>query len=178
MKKEIARKVIHSSLALFFAGGATILSKELLLLGVFLLFSIFLAMRVKRIRTHLHTVSRVSYGELFLPLGIGGAILLAWPNTMLFQIAMLVLAFADPLAALVGMRFGRHTYQVYDEQRSVEGSVSCAIALFCIFLICGVPLHILGILLFTLTGIEAISLRGSDNFFLPIATVLLYQFFS
>lgn len=177
MRKEIVRKAIHAVLALFFAVSAAYLSKELLLTGAFVFFGLFAVMRIARVYTHVHKISRVSFGELFFPLGIGGAILLSWPHVALFQVAMVVLAIADPLAALVGMRFGKHPYKIYDEQRSFEGSATCAVVLFCIFLVFGAPLYVTLILVVALTLVEAVSLRGSDNLFLPTATVLLYQLF-
>jgi phytol kinase len=175
MRKEVVRKVLHTILAISFAGSAPYLSKEFLLTGAFLLFGLFAGMRIARVYTHVHKISRVSFGELFLPLGIVGALLLSWPDIMLFQVAMLVLAIADPLAALIGMRFGKHPYKIYDEQRSFEGSATCAVALFCIFIVFGTPLYAVSILVVALTVVEAVSLRGSDNLFLPTATVLLFQ---
>ncbi len=90
----------------------------------------------------------------------------------------LCVAIGDAIAEPIGVRFGKHKYDVYSftgnkSQRSLEGSLS-------VFIMCA-----LIIFLFTnnvtlavsvsivLSFIEAISPRGTDNFTLPIVASIL-----
>jgi phytol kinase len=127
MKKEMARKALHSILALIFAYSPFFLTKENILLLALCLLGIFLLVRGMRLYTPLHQVPRITYGELFFASGVLVALIVSWSSIVTFQLAMIVLAIADPLAGLVGMRFGKHIYYVFKEKRSFEGSVTCGL---------------------------------------------------
>jgi dolichol kinase len=172
MKKEFFRKSVHTLLALCFVFIAPYAQKELLIYSALLLFVIFLMLRMVRF-FHFVKTPRVSYGELFFALGILIAVQLSWPNIALFQLAILVLAFSDPVAALVGIPFGKHTYTILDEKRSLEGSTACLIVTVLLLIIFGVPLIPSIIISVVVATMEAFSLRGSDNLMLPISVILL-----
>jgi len=172
MKKEYIRKGIHTSLALLLALVAPIASKELLIGFAVLLFIVFSIARALRF-FKIARVPRVTFGELFFAVGVLAAIQIAWPNIALFQVSMIVLALADPTAAIIGIPFGKHVYTVLDEKRSFEGSLACFVSAFVILFFFGVPLLYGLLYAFILSLIEAFSLRGSDNLTLPIATILL-----
>jgi phytol kinase len=176
MKIELLRKAIHVTLALSFAYIALFVTKERILVLAGFLFAVFLCIRVLRVYTPFHKVPRVSFGELFFALGVSVSAVLSWPNVVTFQLGMVVLAIADPLAGLVGMRFGKHTYTVYDEKRSFEGSMTCWVVVFVIFLLFGATFFNALVSGLVLMVIEAVSLRGSDNLTLPVVAVLLFQY--
>lgn len=54
----------------------------------------------------IHGVTRPSAGAALFPAGLGLAALAAWDHPAAFAFAALVLAFADPAAALVGLHIG------------------------------------------------------------------------
>jgi phytol kinase len=100
----------------------------------------------------------------------------------LYLSAVLVLAVADAFAALIGGRYGVIRYPVEDEQKSLEGSlVFLLIAFLAIhlpaLLMTDLPraVCVLAALLVAalVTGFEAISLRGADNLFVPLAVVVI-----
>jgi phytol kinase len=125
----------------------------------------------------LHGVERVSWGELYFPLGVALVFTLADGRVLLFVVPVAVLTFADAAGALIGRSLGRHHFTTLEGTKTVEGSVAVGAAgLLCTVL----PLLIAGrdpvhaLLIGALVGlfgalIEAISWRGLDNVFLPLA---------
>jgi len=130
----------------------------------------------------LHGVERRSRGAEYYPLAIFLVFLLARGRPFLYVSAVLVLAAADAFAALVGSRYGVVRYEVEDEQKSLEGSLV-------FFLVAFLAIHLPTLLLTDLeravcvlaavlvaalvTGFEAISLRGADNLFVPLAVAVV-----
>ena len=182
-RPEWTRKMIH------LAGGGVCLFFPLLIespwvvlamaLGLSGLFTLAAASGFLK---SLHGVTRSSRGAEYYPLAIWTVFLLCADRYWLYLSSVLVLAVADALAALVGSRFGRHRYEVEEEQKSLEGSlVFLLVAFSAIYLsmllladlpgvVCLFAALLVAILV---TGFEAISLRGTDNLFVPIAVVVV-----
>lgn len=129
--------------------------------------------------TVLHAVNRNTLGEIYFPLGVAAVFTLAKDDPLKFTIPVSLLTFADAAGALVGKRWGRHPYQTLEGQKSIEGSVAVGITAF---LCATVPLVIAqrdlaaSLVIGVLIGIfgmvvEAISWRGLDNVFLPLAAL-------
>lgn len=133
-----------------------------------------------------HGVDRSSAGDLYFPLAATGLFLLARGDWVLFTIPILTLAFADAVAALIGVFYGSLRYEGAEGPKSLEGSVAF---LLVAFLATHVPL-----LLFTDTGraeslligltfgllvmlLEAVAWRGLDNLFIPFGGFLLLRAF-
>jgi dolichol kinase len=113
---------------------------------------------------------------------------LAFMDIQLSRTAALLVGISDGLAEPVGMRWGRHQYQIQWTQRmkpstrSIEGSLCVALSSLVIILCCYVssgipwwPQLIGGALLvaLALTLVEAVSPHGWDNFTVPITAALL-----
>ena len=126
-------------------------------------------------------VGRSSAGDLFFPVAIGVLFYITRGAPLDYFIAVLVLTFADAVAALVGTRFGRHRYDADEGEKSREGSLAfLATAFICVF----VPLIAAGrpvqhsaftavcIALVTMLA-EATAWRGLDNLFIPFATAAM-----
>ena len=144
---------------------------------------------LKRVRALRHGLGRVlfgvereSLGELCFPVGVCLLFVLSFGHPLLYVIPVLILTFADTMAALIGVEYGRMRYTVTEGHKSVEGSVTFFLAAF---LSVQVPL-----LLFSNTGrpqtlliaatigllvmmAEAVAWRGLDNLFIPLATYFL-----
>ena len=134
-------------------------------------------------------VERRSQGDLYFPIAVATLFWLAHrsdPVTgkLLFCVPVLLLTLGDSAAALVGIRFGRHTFTAGDGTKSVEGSLACfAVAYLCTAL----PLlafsrlgHAQALVLAAVVGlsaalIEAVSWGGLDNLFLPLGAYALLQ---
>lgn len=176
MLREVARKGAHTLLAGFFffsapyIGVGTTVILSCVLLAVFILYRAVIPGK-----RNIFAARRASYGEFFFIAGVIGSAIIASQNTALFQMSMVVLGLADPLASLFGMHYGKHSYTVFKEKRTVEGSAACFAALCGIFFISSTPILFLILFAAVLTGVEAISPYGSDNFTLPLVTALLYS---
>lgn len=132
----------------------------------------------------LHGVQRASGGEIYFPISVGILFVLSKGDPLLFSIPMLILTFADAVAALTGARYGQHPYDAVDVKKTAEGSI----AFFTVaFLSTHIPL-----LLFTQVGraetlligltmglvimlLEAMAWRGLDNLFIPLGGFMLLQ---
>lgn len=97
---------------------------------------------------------------------------------------LIILALADGFAALTGYYFGRHWYNFGHESKSIEGSV--VFFLFTLFCLQILPLllpfaerpfaSVYSVIIVSvfLTLVEAISIKGRDNLWIPIG--VLYWF--
>jgi phytol kinase len=125
----------------------------------------------------LHDVNRTSLGEIYFPLGVAAVFTLARGDTVRFVVPVALLAFADAAGALVGKRWGRRKFATLESEKSVEGSLAVGVT----GLVCAAgPLLATGhewratLLVGAVIGLfalmlEAISWRGLDNIFLPLA---------
>ncbi len=174
MYAEVLRKIIHILLALSLAYLAPRVSMQSMMLLGILLTGIFLGARILHHFERLRSVQRTTYGEFFFVAGVMVTSWLFLPlQPIAFQVGMLVLAIADPAAALIGKRFGIHRYVLRGDSLSYEGSGIFFISTTVIFFCAGLTFAnaMLGAVL--LTGIEAIAPVGSDNFFLPLVAGIL-----
>lgn len=124
-----------------------------------------------------HGVRRRTAGGLYYPLAVALVFLLVGHRPEVYVPAMLVLALADPVAALVGRSWGLTRYRLCGGKKSVEGSLAfLACAFACVHLSLGLltSLDPLALLLWSLhvavlgTGLEALAPRGSDNLAIPL----------
>lgn len=129
-----------------------------------------------------HDVERSSLGDLLFPVGVTLLFLVGREEPMLYLIGLSYMVLSDALAAVIGRRYGRATYEVEDQRRSVEGSVTFFVVSFLtahLILLLGTDVSRLGSVLVAaqlavlVTGFEAISLGGNDNLFVPVITCLL-----
>jgi phytol kinase len=127
----------------------------------------------------LYGIERASLGEVYMPLSITLVWLLARGNPVLYGIPVLVLALADPAAALIGSRFGRLRYRLVSGQKSLEGSLAFALVAFAsvqapllLFTGAGYGLSLLIALNVALLAMlaEAVAWHGLDNLFIPLLT--------
>jgi phytol kinase len=145
---------------------------------------------VRRLRSELggvlYGIERRSFGEVYMPLGITFVWALSGGDPLLFCPPVLMLALADPVAALVGTRLGRHRYATVEGEKSVEGSLAfCLVAVAAVLL----PLlltarvtHVEGLLIALDVALlamiaESIAWRGLDNLFIPLVGYALLRIF-
>lgn len=128
----------------------------------------------------MNSVGRKSWGTFFYAVSIGVLIAWFWPmqQPQYAVLGILVMTWGDGLAALVGRRFGRHPYKLWDMQKSWEGSltmagVSYVVSSAILFAVQGntwqtwcIPLAIATIA----AGLEAFSKFGIDNLTVPLGT--------
>ena len=85
--------------------------------------------------------------------------------------ALLVLSFADPTAALVGIRHGRHRWS-HNPQKSLEGSIAMALVTFVLLLFFASPLAS-AVVVISVVLFESMPLAMSDNLVVPLLTGML-----
>lgn len=184
---ERSRKFVH-----LFSGGVCLFFPILItspwVVGIMALSmsAVFaLASRFQLLKS-LHAVDRASTsrGSEYYPIAIFFVFLLSGDDLWIYFSSVLILGVADAFAALVGTRYGKLRYKVQDGTKSVEGSfaffiISVAAILISAPFFADLPwpnlLHIAFATAILLTGSEAISMRGSDNLFVPIAAAVILQ---
>lgn len=176
---ELSRKVVHmlgglGSLALPWwlhapglVAGLAVLSAALLYLG----------QRRGTLRC-LAAVNRRGAGSAYFPLAILLLFLVARERPWLYVTTVLIITVSDAAAALVGGAYGRFHFHVGREHRkSLEGSIFFWLLSFLaihlpLLLMTNLPREtcVLAALLLSLllTGVEAISTRGTDNILVPL----------
>jgi phytol kinase len=190
---EMLRKAFH------LGGGLVALSLPwffdeiwpVLVLGLLLVGLLTVIRAHKRLNANvgqiIHAVDRQSEGEYWFILGVAATFCLAHDDFARYAAGILVLAVADTAAALGGLSYGLHAFPVFQGRKSVEGS---GIFLLIAFLCVHIPILVgtdtgrveslamaLGVAVL-LALAEIAAARGSDNFFLPLLTVLLLDLFA
>jgi phytol kinase len=125
-------------------------------------------------------------GPIYFPLAVVILFWLARSNVLLYFIPIMTLTFADAVAALIGVRYGKLKYQATAGRKSLEGSSAFFLAAF---FSAHVPLLLssdlgraetllIGITFgLLLTMVEAVAWSGLDNLFIPLIGYLLLKVF-
>jgi phytol kinase len=183
---ELVRKVVHIG-----TGNVLLIAWWLhiptwLCLGSGVIFSaIALASHYTNILPMLNDVGRKTYGVFYYALSITVLVALLWERYPQYAvIGIMVMSWGDGMAALIGKRFGKHTFVNWGNKRSYEGSF----AMFATSLV--VTLSILGIThgirandIFVAIPVSAIaalleaySPGGTDNLSVPLSSAGLSYF--
>lgn len=183
IKPELTRKFTHVG------SGAVIFFTPWLLSSVWSVgvlcggFAVILTLsdRLGLLRS-VHGVGRRTFGVCLYPIAVFTTHVLADGDALLFQIAILVMALSDTVAALVGQRAGQVRYRVGDGTRSLEGSAAFMALTFLLVMLSLVaagrgvwPDLLLVTLLVALlsTAVESISILGFDNLLIPYSVVFI-----
>jgi phytol kinase len=131
----------------------------------------------------INSVGRKSLGTFFYAVSIGVLVAWFWPIQQ-FQYAalgILVMAWGDGLAGLIGQKFGQHRYEVWGMKKSWEGSLTMALASYAVS--CLILLSVQGnvwqtwlvpvAIALVATGLEAFSTLGIDNLTVPLGSAAL-----
>ena len=190
---EGLRKLAHvgiGALAMPFPWIFSSLQPVLLVCGLALLLLVAV-LKIPSIRARLggglYSIDRDSLGEFYFPIAVGVLFVLAGGNKLLYLIPILVLTFADAVAAVLGSIYGKVAYEGIGGKKSVEGSVAFfTVAFFAVH----VPLLLYSQLsrpqtLFVALDIalvvmllEAVSWHGLDNVVIPLGVFLLLHIYT
>ena len=150
---------------------------ELVVLAVF--FTAVLAWtRVRNMLGSVHAIDRVSAGALVFPAGLLLAVLVGWHHPGAIAYAALVLALADPIAAVAGSRLGGVGWAVVGGRKTLAGSLAFALVAVAIGVLMGIgagDFRLVAALAaaVVLTVIEGSIGYGLDNLPVPAVTSLL-----
>jgi len=128
-------------------------------------------------------VGRHSLGTFFYAISIGLLTAAFWPLglSQYAALGILVMTWGDGLAALVGQNFGRHPYKILGSQKSLEGSLTMALASFIVSalvlgLATGWTLAVgmtAAVVAIAATLLETLSFYGLDNLTVPLGSAVL-----
>lgn len=131
----------------------------------------------------INSVGRQSLGTFFYAVSIGLLIAWFWPlhQPQYAVMGVLVMTWGDGLAALVGKRFGKHTYHAWGIQKSWEGSLTMTLVSYIVssLILLGVQGNVWQTWVVSLavalvaTGLEAFSWVGIDNLTVPLGSAAL-----
>jgi dolichol kinase len=168
---ESTRRFAHASGSAVAAVIQVTLSLPELFVLAFGFGALLVATRVLRWLPSIHRVSRQTAGAALLPVGLLAAAFAGGEHHAATAFGMLVLAFADPLAAVAGTPKGP-SWQILGGRKSVRGSAAffatalCLAAIFTITSGHSQPIAAVGVAMI-LTAAEACSGFGLDNLVVP-----------
>lgn len=180
---EITRKVVHIG-----SGNVIILawwlkiSTQVIVSAAVIAAAIALISYFTPILPSINSVGRKSLGTLFYAVSIGVLAACFWDNYPQYTaIGILVMAWGDGMAAIIGQRFGKHTYQVWEIAKSWEGSLTMTATSY---LVTGLILWLTQgsswqtwftafLVAIVATALEAVSKFGIDNLTVPLGSAIL-----
>jgi phytol kinase len=180
---EFTRKFVHISVACFAASWPWFLDwDQIILVSVVLLAGVVVS-SYKGIFKGIHSVDRLTWGEVLFAVAIGVCAMLT-TDPYIYCAAMLHLGLADGLAAVAGKRFGgRSHYEVFHNRKSVVGSlmfIAVSSAIVAWYALYAGDIAVKPALLALpplMAGLENITVRGGDNLAVPIGVVLFLSLF-
>jgi phytol kinase len=181
---EQSRKIVHIgtgnviALAWLFQLPAWVGITSAVMAGMITLISYWLP-----ILPGVNSVGRQSYGTFFYAVSMGLLIAIFWPlqHPEYAVLGILVMAWGDGFAAIVGQRWGQHPYQIWGNKKSLEGTAALMVVSYVVTSIvlyvangnlpivwlAGIPVAIAAVIL------ESVSQFGIDNITLPLGTAAL-----
>ncbi|MCS6774774.1 MAG: phosphatidate cytidylyltransferase [Anaerolineae bacterium] len=176
---EFTRKFVHVAVGMWAFGTAALFST---VWGALIPPLAFVGLNYLSYRRGLfaamETGDKTNLGTVYFPLAFAGLIALFFEtNRALMVIALMPMTWGDAFAAIIGKRWGRHQYAVLGAQRSLEGSAAMLLFSLLGAVLAGLALGlaapnavVLGsALAVAATLVEALSVRGLDNLFVPAA---------
>ena len=183
LRNDLTRKVAHvaAGAAIFFF--PYFLSKVEILAILASAAIVLLLTKLFRFFPSIHRVERKTWGEVYFPIGIIISATVFLPeNIAAFQFGLLILAFSDALAAIVGTIHGKHKIRVFGSTKSFEGSLSFFLTTVAITIAIILPTGNFTIAKSVgaagaLTIFEIMLAFGIDNLVLPIAASYIFATF-
>lgn len=192
---EMTRKFIHIFIGLivslspfYFKSNIQLITLSILFIGVN-----WITLKLNKFQS-MNGKDQKSYGTLFFPLSFLFLVILWWDKPITLIISMLVMTLSDSLASLIGRRAKNpRSYIIWGDSKTWEGNAAMFVSALAIIYMGTdffawyfgaaffIPLPILlGLAIFTAgmaTISEAVSIRGSDNFSVPLVTFLAYELY-
>ena len=167
VSSELTRKAVHALTAAVVAYMTSFLSLDEIAFISVLFFIFFVITRKQNIWKSLFQIKRRSYGEIMFAAGVILAALIA-QDERTFVGAVLIMGFADPLAAIIGQRYRKA--HILIGSKTIEGTAVFFLTAAFLLGACGVAdlfpaLAIAAALAFA----ELISMDGWDNVTVPLA---------
>lgn len=166
LDSEWGRRVAHVAACLYAIGIHSVLT-QWWFVGVAATFTMLMvASKILNVLRHIHGTRRATWGEVYLPLGLGLTAVITGEDVRAFVIAAAVLGLADVAAGLVG-DFRNSLVKTWG------GTAAFALVALAVFLAAraSLPLSLGAAVL--LAGVERVSPRGLDNLTTPLVAAVL-----
>ena len=175
---EVTRQIAHVAGATSVAVLPLFLRLSEIVLIAVVFTGVLVWTRARHLLSGVHGVHRATLGALVFPAGLLLAVVLGWEHRGAIAYAALVLAIADPAAAIVGRRFNSVGWSVIGGQKTLAGSVAFAFVAVAIALLIGAgagDIRILAALgaALVLAFVEGSLGYGLDNIPVPAVASLL-----
>ncbi|BAZ45762.1 putative phosphatidate cytidylyltransferase [Chondrocystis sp. NIES-4102] len=180
---ELTRKVVHigSGNVILLAWWFNI-SQTVIVSAAIIAAAIAITSYIVPILPSIESVGRKSFGTLFYAISIGVLAACFWQNHPEYvAIGILIMAWGDGMAAIIGQRFGKHHYQVGTIRKSWEGSL--AMTASALLVTASILLFVEGnswqvwsislLVAVVATLLEAFSKLGIDNLTVPLGSGFL-----
>lgn len=186
VKAEYTRKWSHIGTGFITLLFPTMLSNHWWVLVLCATFAILLSTSIKfNFLKSINAVDRDTLGSLCYPLAVYTSFLAyVWKgNTLFFFLPMLIMALADPAAALVGKRWPWKPYSVGKQKKSVAGSLAFLVVstMLAVYFLGGMTTseHISLVLTIAVSSTlaEAFSAKGYDNVTIPWTVIAVCALF-
>ncbi len=188
LRGENARKLVHIVIAIYAASWAFYLDGTVIALISVILVGVVIVVQKYPILHSFKTVKRMTYGEIWYPLGIGLSAIL-FTNPYIYAIAVLHMGLADGLAAVVGVGMGKEAkrFKVRKQTKSIAGTLVFITTSFVLYMAYWLAISsvttfsqsVINAITISLSSaiivafVELISPKGSDNILVPIAAGML-----
>jgi len=187
---ELQRKTVHIGMGLCVLPFPWIFDRAwpVLVLAAISVVAMFLLRWHPSLRDGLGTVlggvRRVSLGEVYFPIAVAVLFAISHDEWLFYVVPITILALADAVAALIGLRYGTLQYLTSEGTKSVEGSLAF---FFTAFMSVLVPLlvftevdRVVTLLLattiaFLVMMLESVAWQGLDNLFIPLGSYALLR---
>lgn len=182
---EFSRTFVHIAVANWWLIAMLWIHNYFYALSVPLFFIVFNAINIKTnwIPAINSTKKYGNYGTVYYALSVAALTALTFVSPemkVVGGIGILSMGYGDGFAALIGQRYGKHTFTVFKGSKSIEGSLAMfvstlvVLALFTWVFAGSVPVFDLILIALMSALVEAISPYGLDNLFVPMLSSLLY----
>lgn len=108
---------------------------------------------------------------------------LFFDNMAIIAVGILAMSYGDGFASLIGVRYGKHKYNISGDEKSYIGSISMFVFTFILMIIAVLfydmiitynLMMILVFISFISAVVEGITPKGLDNFSVPIIAAMLF----
>jgi len=178
--RELIRKGAHLSNGVVALFAPYFLSRvSVILLG--LLFALtLLYVHIYKYSAVMRSTERHRYGVVLFPIGIALVAFAFLPAHMAaYQFGVIVLTLADPIAYVIGTKYGHFRFSLGNIKKTAEGSLAFFLITLLVSILFIPYAHDTAIITaisisLLVTLIEMVAPYGTDNIFIPLSAALLF----
>jgi phytol kinase len=135
----------------------------------------------RQIFSGMETGARGQLGTIYFPISFALLIPLLWTQPALLVASLMPMVWGDAFAALIGQRIGTHTFTIWGQTRSLEGTFAMfvfsrlAVLLTLVFFAQPLASSLVAALLVACVAsiVEALSPFGIDNLTVPLVSAVV-----